>query len=105
MQEIEIEVVRLETLQAALACLERAAPASVARQDLADEVHLLAPTGDSFGDELFGAAVAVHLSGIDELQPEVESRAQCCELFAARGALVAHRPGTLTQARDGNTGR
>ena len=49
--------------------------AGVVRIDLADQEHLVAPPGDRLADHLLGAALAVHLGGVDQRHAEVDARA------------------------------
>ena len=68
-QQVEIDAVRLETLQAALAGGDGACARGVVRIDLADEEDLIAPARHGVGHDLLRPALAIHLGGIDEVRP------------------------------------
>jgi hypothetical protein len=96
-QQVHIEIVRLEALQAALARRDRAAARGVLGQHLADEINLLATACDDVGDELFGAAVAVHLGRVDQYGTQIDAGVQRQELLGALAPVIADLPRALTQ--------
>ena len=78
----------------------RSAPRRVVRQDLAHQKHLVPPPRDRLGDQLLGAAVAIHFGGIDEREAAVETEPERGDFLGALRAVVAHVPGTLAESRD-----
>src|SRR6185437_6637511 len=87
MKEIEIKPVGAEPLQAALAGGHRAAAGGIVRVDLADQEDLVAAAGDDLADHFLGAALAIHLGGIDQRHAEGEPEPRYL-LIAARQAQV-----------------
>jgi len=104
-QQVEIDAVGFEPLQAALAGLDRAATRGVLRQHLADEENLVAPVHDRRADELLGTAVAVHFRGVDQVHAEIEAEAQRRNFLAAPPAIFAHAPGALPERWHGLAAR
>ena len=98
-QQIDVEAVGLEPLEAALAGRDGAAPRGVVRIDLADQAYFVAPARDRLGDDLLGAAFAVHLGGVDQRDAEIEPELQRGDLGVERAALLAHAPGALAEHR------
>jgi hypothetical protein len=70
------------------------------RVDLGDDEDLVAPALDRFADQRLGAAVAVHLGGVDQRQAEVDAAPEGGDLFGAPLRVVAQVPGALAQRRD-----
>lgn len=68
MQQVEIQIVGIQLLQAALTGFNRAATGRIGRQDLGDEVNLLAPALNSFTHDALDRTGAVHLGRIDVAQ-------------------------------------
>src|SRR5581483_7175796 len=101
-QEVAVEVVGPQAPQARLARRDGPGEARVLGQHLADDEQLLAAAaraGHRLRDQLLGAAVAVHLGGVDVHEIELEAGAQRLDLLTpARGA--AHLPGPLPDDRD-----
>ena len=64
----------------------------IVRIDLADEIDLVAPAGDGLGHDLLGAALAVHLGGVDQVQAEIEAELQRLGLGGPIRAALAHVP-------------
>ena len=64
-QQVEVDALDAQALEAALAGGDRAGARGIVRIDLADDEGLVAPAGDRLADDLLGAAVAVHLGGVD----------------------------------------
>ena len=104
-QQVQVEIIRLQALQAVFAGRDRVAAARVRRQHLADDIDLIAPAGDGLRNELLGAAVAVHLGGVDEVGAEVEARAQRLLLGRALVLVLADLPRALAEPRDGRAVR
>src|SRR5207244_11306792 len=50
-----------------------------------------------------GAAVGVHLGGVDEGNPELHAGAKSADLATSVFAVLTHAPGTLTEQRDRRT--
>ncbi len=99
MQKIKVEPVGAEALEARLAGLHRALAAGVLRQHLADEKDVVAPAGDRLADDDLGAAIAIHLGGVDEGDAEIETELQRGELGSGFALAFAHHPGAETQHR------
>ena len=97
MQQIEIEHLGPEPLQAPLQRHRQGAAGGVVRIDLGDQKHLVPPAGDGFGYHLLCAAIGIHFGGVDQGQPEIEAEAQCGGLGLRGGAVLAHMPGALAQ--------
>jgi hypothetical protein len=55
---------------------------------------------DGFGDNFFSAAVRVHLCGIDERHPQIDSEAQRRHLFFAVALVFTHAPCALAERGD-----
>ena len=92
-QQIAVEVVETESLQAALARSEGAARTGVLRIDLADDEQVVARDralaqcgGERLAHDLLGAAFAVHLGGVDDAPADLERGANRRDL-----ALPARR--------------
>ena len=99
-QEVEVEVVRVQPLQARHAGGERPVERRVLGEDLADEEDVVAAPGDRPADEPFAGAGAVHLGGVDEGHAQVEAGPQRSDLDVGRMAAVAEMP--RTHAEDGD---
>ena len=78
MQEIEVEPIRTEPLEAALAGRDRVLSAGVVRIHLAYYKEIVTPAGHRLRHDFLGAAVAVHLGRVDERHPELESQRKRC---------------------------
>ncbi len=99
MQEIEIEPIRLEPLQAALAGGNRPLARGVVRIDLADEEEIVAPPGDGLADDGLRHAFAVHLGRIDQPHAELDPQLHRRQLGRPLGRALAHAPGAEPQHR------
>ncbi len=64
----------------------------VVRIDLAHHKDVLAPPRDGLADDLFGAALGVHLRTVDECHAEVQAPAQGGDLLRAVATSLAHVP-------------
>ena len=84
MQEIKVEALGAEALQASLAGGDGAGARGILRQHLADDEHLVAATCDGFGHDPLGFAVAIHLGGIDQRHAEVEPELERCHFVVAQ---------------------
>ena len=98
-QEIEIEPVGLEPLQAALAGDDGAFARSVVGVDLADEIDLVAQAPHGLADDLLGLALAVHLGRVDQPDAELEPQLEGLQLGPPFRLALAHAPGTEAQHR------
>src|SRR5579875_2526875 len=77
MQEKNVEIFRPQPPQRLLAGADRPLIRGILRQDLAhDEEPLTIEAPDRLTDDLFGAAVAVHLGGIDVGHSELDAAPQ-----------------------------
>src|SRR5258708_26323895 len=100
MQQIEIQAICLETPQTALARVHGSASSRIVRQHLANQKDLVTVAGDSFSDELLGAAIGVHLSRVDEGHPQVNAGAQRLYLHVTRMFSLRHAPCALPEHGD-----
>ena len=73
----------------------------IVRQHLADDEDFVAPARDRFGDDFLGAAVAIHLGGVDQGHAEIDAEPQRRDLLVALPAVLAHVPGALAERRNG----
>src|SRR4029077_17215343 len=111
MQEIKIDMIGLEALQAALAGVDHALLRGVVGQYLADDEEALAGAGGGARDDLLGGAVAVHLGGVDEGHAEFDAELQGGLLVGGAAALLAHMPSAQAKGRyalaigEGHAGR
>src|ERR1700694_3607744 len=80
MQEIKVEPVRSQPLEAALARLDRPASGGGVGKHLADEKDLLAAPGNRLADQNLRFAIAIHFGGIDQRHAEIETKLQCADL-------------------------
>ena len=55
---------------------------------------------DGFGDHLLGAAVAVHLGGVDQRHAQLDAELQRRRLGLRGAAALAHVPGSLAERRN-----
>jgi hypothetical protein len=99
MQQVEVQALDPQPLEAALAGRDGAPAPGIVGVDLADDEDLVAAPGDRLGHDFLGAAVAVNLRGVDERHPEVEAQRQRGGLARGRAPSVAHAPGAQTQRR------
>ena len=100
MQQVEVDGFATEPAQAALAGRRQTLAAGVVRVDLADQEDLFAASRDSRADHVFGAALGVHLGGIDQRHPQFDAFAQRRDLALAFSGLLADMPGTLADGGD-----
>jgi hypothetical protein len=73
--------------------------------DLAHQEHLLALAANGLADHAFGAAFAVHFSGINQGHALVDAALQRSDFGAAPVRVFAHAPGALANDWDRNTGQ
>ena len=99
MQEIEIEAVGVEPLQAPLAGGDGAGARGILRQHLAHDEHLVAASPDGLGHDPLGLSVAIHLGGVDQRHAEVEAELERGDLLGAAARALAHAPCALAEAR------
>src|SRR5437763_11632857 len=66
---------------------------------------MVAPVADRLADQLLGRALAVHLGGIDERHPELDSALQRRDLLRAAAGAIADIPGTEAKGRNFAAGR
>ena len=102
-QQVEIDAVRPEPAQALLTCLGHQLSGGVVGVEFAYQEYLFAAPGDGFSHHLFRAAFAVHLSGIDEGHPEIETQPERGGLLPAVGAVLSHTPSSLAEGGDRHT--
>src|SRR5207237_10547192 len=75
----------------------------VLRIELAHDEDVVATAPDRLPDDALGAAVRVHLGGVDEGHPELHAGAERADLATSVFAVLTHAPGTLTEQRDRRT--
>jgi len=104
-QQVKVDVLQPQPAQAALAGGRHALGAGVVRIDLGDDEELFACQRAAQGrsqrlaKQGFGAALAIHLGGVEEPIADVQRQAQCGQLGLVRGAAFAHAPGAQAQHR------
>ena len=74
-------------------------------QHLADDEAFVAPPLHGLGDDLLGAAIAIHLGGVDQRHAEIEPELERRDLVFAHPPALAHVPGALAELRHGLAGR
>jgi hypothetical protein len=99
-QQVQVEVVGAQPGQAAPAGLGGAPPRGVVGQHLADEEDVVPPAPDRPPDERLGCAVAVHLGGIDQRQPDLDAGAKGGEVDVVPVRVLAQVPGAHPENRD-----
>src|SRR5262245_55311918 len=67
--------------------------------DLADDEEVVALAGNGCGERLLGAAVAVHLGGIDQRDAEIETELDRRDFRNSLRLALAHAPGAEPQHR------
>ena len=100
MQQIKIETVDTQSLQATLASRHGAPPAGVVRINLADQKDLIATPPNRLANQPFGSAVAVHLGGIDQVHAQFDTALQGGDFLGAPGSVVADHPRPHPKCRD-----
>ena len=105
MQQVEVETIGLQALQAALAGGDRAFARGVARIDFAVDKQPVAPPGDRFAHHFLGAAFAVHLGGVDQADAQIEPQPERRDLGGALAALLSHVPGAHAEGGHALAGR
>jgi hypothetical protein len=91
-------------LEAALTGGDGAGARGVVRIDLAHDVGPRSEARDCLADDFLGAALAVHLGGVDHRAAELEAILQRVELFTAPPGAFAHAPGAEAEDRHGRAG-
>src|SRR5207237_4096893 len=97
MQQIKIDAVGPEPLQATLACFDDPLLRGVVRQYLADDEQPLAQPGAGLGNDLLGSTAAVHLGRVDQGQAEIDPELDRGRLVGGAAAVLAHMPGALAK--------
>src|ERR1700674_948692 len=69
------------------------------RIDLTHQESFVAPTLERLADEFLGAALAIHLGGIDQGKPEIETEPEGGDFLRTDRPIFTHVPRTLTQSR------
>jgi len=72
MQQIQVNDLDAKTLEAALACFWQFRARRVVRIHFGDNENAVALTLNRIGHDLFRAAFAVHLGGIDQSHAEID---------------------------------
>ena len=104
MQQIQINPISGEAFEAALTGGHGAVAARIFRKDLRNEKHFVTSPADRICNYLFGAAVAVHLGGVDQRHAQIQSELQGCDFLGVLAAIFSHSPGTLAQGGDAFAG-
>ena len=98
-QQIEVEPIGLEPLEAALAGRNGTFARGVVRIDLAHQEDVVPAAGHGFRQHLLGAALAVHLRRIDQPDTEIEPELDRRHLGRPLRLALAHAPGAEAQHR------
>jgi hypothetical protein len=99
MQEVKVDAIGLEPLQAALASGDGCGLGRILRQHLAHDEAFIAPPGHRLCHDRLGAASAVHLGGVDQRQPEIKTELERGNFIFACPRALAHAPGALAELR------
>src|SRR5215472_3716229 len=99
MQQIEIDPVGGEPLEAALAGGDNARARSVVRIYLADDEKLVAKSAGGARDDLLGTSAAIHFGRVDERHAEIDTQPQCRRLCVGTAPVLSHVPGSLPERR------
>ena len=62
--------------------------------------NTLVAAGDSFAHDFLGATVGVHLGGVDQRHPEIETKRERRDLARGTRLALAHPPGAHAQRGD-----
>jgi hypothetical protein len=105
-QQVDVDAVELQALPAAVEGGDGAAPAGVVWIDLADDGQVLAchvagtqRLGHGLPDHLLGAALAVHLGGVDQAVTQCDGLPHRGHFGATPAVVLAHAPGAETECR------
>jgi hypothetical protein len=91
-QQVQLDALAPQPLQAALAGGDRPGGRRVRRQHLRDHERTIAQSGDRLADDRLGAAVGVHLGGVDQRRAELDRATDRGDLGAPRRRAFAHLP-------------
>jgi hypothetical protein len=97
-EKIEVDPIFSQAQQASVVRLEHPAPGGVLGKHLVNQKDRIAPPFHGFSHELFCAALAIHLGGIDESRPKVEARAKRFDFFSPDREVLAHSPSALSKS-------
>ena len=103
-QQIEIDPIGVQPFQTARAGRRNSGAGGIARIHLTDNENPVPPPLHHLGHHLFGAALGVHLGGVDQRHAEIETQTQRSHLARRLGLALAHVPGAQTQGGDGLAG-
>src|SRR5438270_13930954 len=108
-KEVEVDLLDIEPAESSIASRGHAVRRGVLWIELRHDEHLVATTRDRFTDNPLGAAIGVHLRGVDQRHPEVDPGPQRRDLALALARVFAHTPRPLAEDRDtlaaGKSGR
>jgi hypothetical protein len=96
-QEIKVDAVGREALEAVFAGAAQRSAASVLRIDLADNEDLIAQAAQSFAKQALSTAVAIHFGGVDQCEAEFDPGAQRRDFASARRGILSHPPCALPE--------
>ena len=100
MQQIEIDVVRPQSIKTGPTGLSGAGPRRMLRQHLVNDEYLVGAPVYRLSYEDLRSAVAVHLRSVDEGQPEVEPEPDRGDFVGAPSGAFTDMPGALAQCSD-----
>ena len=69
---------------------------------LGHHINRVAAALDGLSSDRFGAAIGIHLGGVDEIHAEVQAEPERRHLMIAPGAVLSHAPGTEAERRQGD---
>lgn len=104
MQQIEIDAVGAQALQAVLAGALHAGARGVGGQHLRDQESLVAAPGNGLRHHFLGAAAGIHFSGIDQRDAKIEAELQGVDFTGTAAGILAHLPRALPENRYGFAG-
>jgi hypothetical protein len=99
MEEIEIDDIAAQPLQAAFAGGDRVGARRIARMHLGDDEDVSAPVRDRLGHHLLGTALAIHFRRIDQGEAQLDGRPHRLDLAPALSPVLSHPPGPDAEAR------
>jgi hypothetical protein len=98
-QQIEVDAVDGEALQAPLAGSDGAGARGVVRIDLRNNIGAVSPAFDGLCDHLFRAALTVHLGCVDQRHAEIQAEAQRIRFGLGLTVVLAHVPRAEAEGR------
>ncbi len=96
-QQVQVDILAVHALQAALASLDDAAAARVMGIKLADQEQAVAAPANGFADHFLGAAFAVHFGGVDHRYIHFDGGPDQVHFAPPQIGVLAHAPGAETE--------